>query len=225
MTTNIRLIAVLTCLLLLELVLEIVMYLSPGEGPAGNPALPLGLYQSRSVLGCVWQGPEFTVGALRWNEPEISYSLENCPRSLDCESAHEAVRDAMGAWSARLPIRFTETSQGGDIAIYWKVDDCGDGIGMDGRGGVYAYAHLPLAGGLQATDGDIYFDDSEIWTTADAPTARRVHLETVALHEIGHALGLPHSADPNSTMYSCYCGPRSLSPDAIQMAQAIYGVP
>jgi hypothetical protein len=50
-------------------------------------------------------------------------------------------------------------------------------------------------------------------------------LFTVAMHEAGHALGLPENpSDPNSIMYPVYTGPRT-GPDAQDVAnvQALYG--
>jgi predicted Zn-dependent protease len=47
---------------------------------------------------------------------------------------------------------------------------------------------------------------------------------TVAAHDIGHALGLRHSADPNALMFDFYNGShRFLSADDIAGIQAKYG--
>jgi len=49
-------------------------------------------------------------------------------------------------------------------------------------------------------------------------------LFTVALQEVGHALGLGNSADPTSAMYDAYLGPRSgLSSGDVAAIQALYG--
>ena len=46
---------------------------------------------------------------------------------------------------------------------------------------------------------------------------------TVVLHEMGHALGLDHSTDPNSVMALYHGGLRTLTADDIAGIQAIYG--
>ena len=50
------------------------------------------------------------------------------------------------------------------------------------------------------------------------------NLLAVALHELGHALGLDHSEDTNSIMYAFYdCSKTTLTADDIAGIQAIYG--
>ncbi|KAF5193220.1 Metalloendoproteinase 5-mmp [Thalictrum thalictroides] len=62
---------------------------------------------------------------------------------------------------------------------------------FDGRGGTAAHAFSP-------PDGRLHFDGDEIWS----PVLRNgtVDMETVALHEIGHILGLMHSSVEGALM-------------------------
>lgn len=96
--------------------------------------------------------------------------------------------------------------------------------------GVLAHAFQPGteaifgAGGTIA--GDTHFDLSFNWE--DDPTDTNADsdfdLFTVALHEIGHALGLGHSAVVGSVMEPFYGGARrSLHADDIAGIRAIYG--
>jgi hypothetical protein len=43
-------------------------------------------------------------------------------------------------------------------------------------------------------ESDIFFNTSFLWTTAEAGIAGRFDVQSIALHEIGHLLGLSHSA-------------------------------
>jgi hypothetical protein len=43
-------------------------------------------------------------------------------------------------------------------------------------------------------ESDIFFNSSFLWTTSEAGTAGRFDVESIAVHEIGHLLGLSHSA-------------------------------
>ncbi|KAK4755957.1 hypothetical protein SAY87_009714 [Trapa incisa] len=73
-------------------------------------------------------------------------------------------------------------------------------------------------------DGRLHFDGSEQWSTS-TPTLDETDLESVALHEIGHTLGLAHTADQGAVMYA-YNGPgdvkRELQQDDINGIRALY---
>ncbi|KAK1549251.1 hypothetical protein Q3G72_008846 [Acer saccharum] len=72
--------------------------------------------------------------------------------------------------------------------------DHGDGIPFDGPGRVLAHAFAP-------TDGRLHYDADEQWAAGAAPGSNSFDLETVALHEIGHLLGLGHSRVEGAIMY------------------------
>jgi hypothetical protein len=68
----------------------------------------------------------------------------------------------------------------------------------------------------------MHFDDAELWALAAG--ARQFDTETVALHEIGHLLGLDHSTVPRSVMFPTYGGARrALSQDDIAGIRSLYG--
>ena len=101
----------------------------------------------------------------------------------------------------------------------------GDHPRSDGRGKIAGSAYFPSSG------GDIYFDDEENWTLE---TTNRLFYETniliVAIHEVGHALGLKHSGKCSAVMapghYTlCRVGDVQLDVDDIQAIQALYGKP
>ena len=76
----------------------------------------------------------------------------------------------------------------------------------------------PPAGGTYA--GHLHFDDDESWSS----DGTGIDLETVALHEIGHLLGIMHSNDPTAIMYATYTVEnRFLSSDDIAAIHALYG--
>jgi hypothetical protein len=69
---------------------------------------------------------------------------------------------------------------------------------------------------------EIYLNDRFAWGLGSNYDVR-----SVAIHEIGHALGFGHSDDPTSVMYPVYTGiigDRLTSPDDIALIQASYGV-
>ena len=87
---------------------------------------------------------------------------------------------------------------------------------FDGPGFVVAHALLP-------EDGRIHFDEDEQFTTGGEKNT--VNLLSIAVHEIGHALGLDHSSDSTAIMYSLF-QPQgtitALSQDDINGIQYLY---
>ena len=152
----------------------------------------------------------------RWPKSDFSYRLENFTPDLSSNVVTRAISDALNQWKSASPIGFNQVSTGGDIRISWQVGDHGDGYPFDGPSNVLAHAFYPTHGGL-------HFDDDETWTDNNPPSG--VDLVTVAIHELGHSLGLGHSSDTNAVMYAYYTGiRRNLNADDIAGIQAIYGV-
>ena len=73
---------------------------------------------------------------------------------------------------------------------------------FDGPGYVLAHAYYPYE--FDAFGGDIHFDSDENWTFDGRHSKNGVDFYNVAVHEIGHSLGLAHSSDRNSVMYPYY---------------------
>ena len=111
------------------------------------------------------------------------------------------------------------------MVILWGVGNHGDGFPFDGVGGVLAHAFYPPPN-AGAFSGDIHFDDDETWTIlSQASYGQPIDLETVAAHEIGHALGLNHSNVACALMNPFYTGShRYLAQDDIDAIQSIYGI-
>lgn len=162
-----------------------------------------------------------------WQQRDLTYRMANCPAVLDCTQAHQAVREAVEAWDAVSGLTLSEVKEGGDIVIAWESGDHGDRNPFDGPGGLVAHAAYPYGNGRYALDGDVHFDNAENWVVSErpAPYPREIHLKTVAMHEVGHALGLPHAAKPTSLMWPVYSGVRQITTGDIAAVQVLYGPP
>ncbi|KAL6332009.1 hypothetical protein AAG906_020365 [Vitis piasezkii] len=88
-------------------------------------------------------------------------------------------------------------------ATDFTFGDHGDGYPFDGPGGTIAHSFSPI-------DGRLHFDGDESWT--------------VALHQIGHLLGLGHSSVEGAIMFPtiAYGVTKGLNEDDIQGIQALY---
>src|SRR5262249_51648636 len=88
-----------------------------------------------------------------------------------------------------------------------------------GNSSYLGMAYMPPPINNSSLGGDFVFNTAQTFninTTYD--------LQSVAVHEMGHALGLDHSSDSTAVMYATYNGTkRSLSSDDISGIQAIYG--
>ncbi|XVE68012.1 hypothetical protein DITRI_Ditri09bG0034100 [Diplodiscus trichospermus] len=154
---------------------------------------------------------------LRWNRHQLTYNfLSGVP--FNVQRLRPTIARAFRKWAAVSPFRFQQVAQGtrADIRIGFYRLDHGD-YPFDGPGNVAAHAFLPQ-------DGRFHYDADENWSFN--PTWNQLDLESVAVHEIGHNLGLQHSYDPNAIMYpSIPLGTikRKLGQDDINSLRALYG--
>ncbi|KAJ4833856.1 hypothetical protein Tsubulata_029876 [Turnera subulata] len=138
------------------------------------------------------------------------------------QDAVAPVRDyALLSWAGIGPFAYEQVGEDAisQIAIGFRTREGGDPIGkMDGPYGVLAYAFPPQ-------DGHMYFDGDENWAI-NAPTPQQIDMGTVALHELGHILGLGHSSDPSAVMFPIVQPGtiKGLEKDDIAGIEALYNI-
>jgi len=179
-----------------------------------------------------WGGAPFGTGAT------VSYSFMSTGTSCSAEFAGCSITSffdfmpagffseltrAFDAWSNVADLTFVQVADDG--AAFNAPTASGDirigGHVFDGAGGTLAHGFYPPANGLSAA-GDIHFDTGDTWSIGFGGPGFDIF--TVFAHELGHALGLDHTAVPGSLMNPFYAagfdGPQA---DDIAGMQFIYG--
>lgn len=156
-----------------------------------------------------------------WSDGVLTYRFDNGTPDVPGSSEEAAFLQAFDLWEAACSeLSFVPTGGSADIHISFESGSHGDGNAFDGHGGVLAHAFAPS----QPLSGDAHFDEAEHWSIDQPTPTDRVDLVTVAAHEIGHSLGLGHSADPDALMYESYFGAhRWLHDDDVDGIQDLYG--
>ncbi|KAI4341379.1 hypothetical protein MLD38_026109 [Melastoma candidum] len=157
----------------------------------------------------------FFDGRPRWpaSKSHLTYAFfPNTP-----QQAMEPVARAFATWSGNTHFRFSRVSStaSSDIKIGFGRLEHGDRYPFDGRGGTIAHAFAP-------TRGLFHYDADEEWSVGSVPG--RFDLETVALHEIGHLLGLGHSSVQGAIMFPSISPgtTKGLHGDDVQGIKALY---
>ena len=160
-----------------------------------------------------------------WKKPEVTYARDIGANDVPGDKEFQAVRRAFDTWAAVITLTFREVdvSERPDVLIGWRPADDPD---YNMTGGTIAHADFP-PGCSVVTDAlpkPLHFDDEDhSWTLSPEPNSFDV--ESVALHEIGHILGLAHSPLAGSVMFSLISANstnRELAFDDIRRIQRLY---
>jgi Matrixin len=172
-------------------------------------------------------GAQFVLDRGTWPNNTVTFSFATLTPDLSGAAQRNAVRAAINLWRNVSRLQFTEVASGGQIQFSFVTGNHGDGSAFDGVNGVLAHAFFPPPTNTNPIAGDTHFDDAETWTNVNRPnSAQPIDLVTVAAHEIGHAIGLRHSADSTALMAPFYNGSRRfLGQDDINGVRAKYGTP
>ncbi|CAK7325338.1 unnamed protein product [Dovyalis caffra] len=176
---------------------------------------------SNSSDGVATADYSFFPGAPKWSKKILKYKIGATVQVAGSENFKSVCIQSFQKWAEVTDFLFKEvtSSADADIEIAFKRLDHGDNHPFDGPRGIYAHGFRPPIGIL-------HFDADETWSSNPGPL--ELDLESVAVHEIGHLLGLGHSEDhPESIMYPYFDygkKKRNLQEDDIEGIQDLYGL-
>jgi len=164
------------------------------------------------------------------------YINANCvdTNALPAGSQITAIQNAAASWNSTgsnftftyagtttiLPTTSPSPSEDNNNVIGWNptIDGSGDPFAI-------AWVFFYCENGL-VTEADIELDESKNWSTGASVPGTDFDVETVALHEMGHALGLDHTTESAAVMWATLAtgdSKRVLHGDDIDGQIAIYG--
>jgi len=181
---------------------------------------------SRNHIG-VKRKRRYTLQGSKWFKEDLTWKLVNDNNDgLTREQVEDAMTQAFEKWHKITNLNFRKLDYKNpataDIVVSFGTRNHGDHFPFDGPGGTLAHAFYPHNN--QGLSGDVHFDDDEVYTIGSS-TGKS--LLWVAVHEIGHSIGLEHSNIKEAVMYPWYRGNGGkdfdLNEDDIVGAQHIYG--
>ncbi|KAF9595888.1 hypothetical protein IFM89_005374 [Coptis chinensis] len=165
----------------------------------------------------------FFSGRPKWpyTQANLTYRFRSSVEVIDLQTLRPVIAQAFAKWEFVIPFTFSEAQESQthwNITIGFHKLDHGDRHAFDGPGGVLAHAFEP-------TVGWFHYDADENWSPN--PNTNQIDLESIAVHEIGHVLGLQHSAIPEAVMYGLFSPgeqKRELHSDDILGIRTLYGL-
>lgn len=131
----------------------------------------------------------FGSGSLcKWPDGDIRWTVVAVLPGFSEEEFTDCARRALDILAGVCGItpRFVESASQARILVGVRQ--------IDGRMGVLAESELPCGQVRQCRQ---WYDTGESWVVSDNPPSNKIDLLRVMLHELCHALGMPHISDGN----------------------------
>ena len=202
-----------------------VAYVFPADSVLAAPGQLYGCAGMMTQYGVIGQYSNIVHG---WDldsdlTAHLQYVFAETTPKLSALQVRAEVMRAMGDWARSASLVFTagtNPTTAKTIAVRFFAGPHGDAFPFDGPGGVLAHTFYPVPVNAEPLAGDVHLDADENWHVGGD-----LDLYSVALHELGHAIGLGHSDVPGDVMYPYYRTGLKLTANDVGAAQQLYGPP
>jgi hypothetical protein len=189
--------------------------------------------------GCVTDGAQ-----LFWPTSCISYATNRLgTQDLDPEETRAIIRKTFQAWSdvpcpdgrpasmtfqEREPIeckrsQYNKAEPNVNVVLF--QDDDWKYRGIDGTLAKTSVTYNDETGEIYDADIEVNTANNTV-TITDDPAKVQYDLQAIMTHEVGHFIGIAHSADPSAVMFASYSpgstAQRTLTPDDVDAVCAVY---
>lgn len=130
-----------------------------------------------------------------WEKMHLTYTIKTHSSDIEKTKIEEHFRMAFQIWSTHSPLTFERVEENADIRINFTYGDHGDSFPFPNNKNTIAHAFYPQT----PLQGEIHFNDLVTFTNE-----KDYNLLQLATHEIGHSLGLHHSAVQEAVMVPFY---------------------
>jgi hypothetical protein len=181
---------------------DIVAYIFPASSDlaAGVPSRPCaGAVSTLGPIGQLIPTSGQGWGGAGVNPATVGYVFSNLTSQLPAPELEQEIQRAMAEWSKVVQVTWspgTDANAAQTVNIFFATGAHGDPYPFGGPGGVLAHTFYPAPPNPEPIAGDMHFNDADTWKIGT-----NTDVFSVALHELGHALGLAHSDSPADVMY------------------------
>ena len=178
------------------------------------------------VHGYALEGPKWPNGS----NPAVQLELGSAGRTLSDgnTSWNAAVSPAVDMWNQVIgSIQVRAVNSTASISQGDRLNSLSFGSSFFGHSfgsstlAVTSYSYS----GSTMTEGDIVFNTAWTWDSYRGSLRSAIDIQRVALHELGHLIGLAHSSVSNAIMYPSINDSYLLTADDISGIQSLYGAP